>query len=139
MTPLAAFAGTSIGLVVLGVVVALFGAGLYTLDRRFDPLRHLKQFRVQRAPGLQFHRITYATIGDTPKYPAAYTNSLSFALNADWVYLRRSRIPFFPRIWRMPRAMVRVCEHPEWNVRIASNPPLGANLGPDFPAAFRAS
>ena len=126
------------GLFVFGSVAALFIGILLFLDHRLDPFRRLTRFRVQAAPGIRFERLAYATIGDTPTRRAWYRHTLSFAIDSDSVYLRRSRlIPFIPAFWRLPRKQVRRCEHDYWTVRIsAADPPLNADFGSDFVAAL---
>jgi len=126
------------GVFVLGLFSALLIGTLLFLDRRLDPFRTLRRFRVQAAPGIRFERLAYATIGDTPTRRSWYRHTLSFAIESDSVYLRRSRlIPFFPTFWRLPREQVRRCEHDCWTVRIyAADPPLNADFGSDFVAAL---
>jgi hypothetical protein len=127
------------GFIVLGSFATLLIGTILILDRRHDPFRRLSSLRVPAARGLHFQRLDYATIGDTPTRSSWYRHTLSYALDSDYVYLRRSRlIPFFPLFWRLPRKQVRPYEHDHWSIRIyAADPPLNADFGSGFVAALR--
>ena len=138
MNALTIGSSSTTGLFVFASVVALFIGMLLLLDHRLDPFRRLARFRVHAAPGIRFQRLAYATIGDTPTRRAWYRRTLSFAVDTDSVYLRRSRlIPFIASFWRLPLKQVCLCEHDYWTVRIsAADPPLNADFGSDFIAAL---
>jgi hypothetical protein len=127
------------GIMVLGSFAALLISAILILDHRFNPLRKLAVFRVRKAPAVHFERLAHATIGDTPTRRAWFRYTLSFAFDADAVYLRHSRVvPFFPAFWRMPRKQIRSYRSDCWTVRIhAVDPPLNADFGPGFIAALQ--
>jgi hypothetical protein len=105
---------------------------------RYRPLDRIARFRVREVGDVQFERIIYASIGDSPTWHQWFRGTLSFAMDPDWVYLRHSRLLLSPMIWRLPRDKVRLHEHKDWDVRInAAEPPLSAFFGPDFVAELQ--
>ena len=136
LLPIASNSSTSI--IIFGAMAALFIGALHALNHRHDPFRKLAQFRVKSAAGVRFTRLAYATVGDTPTHCSSYYNTLSVAVDSDYVWLRHSRIiPFFPSFWRLPRNQVRRFNDKFWTVRIHSaEPPLNADLGAEFLTAL---
>lgn len=131
-------AGSYTGLLVLGIFCALLIGMVSFLDRRFCPFRRIARFRVQHADGVRFEHLWHAMIGDSPTHQTSCRGTLAFAIDSEWVYLRHTRVPFFPAIYRIPRQKVRLQEHKEWDTRItATNPPLNAFFGPEFVRALK--
>jgi hypothetical protein len=127
------------GIVLFASFATLLVGTVLILDRRHDPLRRLSRFRVRDASGIRFERLGYATIGDTPTKRAFYRHTLSFALDAEWLYLRHSRaVPFIPAFWRLPRRQIRPLEDVYWTIRItACEPALNGDFGPEFLNALK--
>jgi hypothetical protein len=125
------------------ILVSIVGAvsaivSLYL--RRYKPLDRIAQFRVRKAENVQFEKMLYASIGDSPTHHQWFRGTLSFALDLDWVYLKHPRFLRSPLIWRLPRNQIRLHEHKDWDIRInAADPPLSAFFGSDFVAALRRS
>ncbi len=126
----------------LALLALLFIGFVHLLHQRLSPLRRLARFRVPAAPGIRFHRLPYAALGDSPSTRTWYRYTLSFAIDSgsDWIYLRQSLLPFVPTFWRLPRKQIHLCQHPVWTLRIsAADPPLHADFGPSFVAALMQS
>jgi hypothetical protein len=129
------------GPIVLCIFFIAFIGAICWLAHKHDPFRRLEQYRIRRKPPVRFERFGCVTIGNTPTHSRVYRNSLSCAMDKDWVCFREGGlIPFIPKYWRLPRKEVRRQSHFMWTIRIdAADPPLHGDFDSDFVRRLKSS